>query len=496
MRNPLVGKPTPSVTNSFFARAKAAFSPRNTVFAGVAAAAIAMGYVPVLLALKLGADGPWLAGIIYSVAVFIAIATAIWVVRAPSVDQQMSPGAANRLVENLGDAVLRYNRAGDLVFVSSSAKDLFGCQKFELSGAGLADRIHVLDKPLCLTTLSEARCDGKKREISVRLRRDSAEPGQVAPEFFWAKVNFAPVNNGPADTGPFELVLLFVDVSEQKDNEARILAAQADAESATQAKSQFLATVGHELRTPLNAIVGFADMMSSGIGGDLTPTHEEYAGLIKQSSHHLLEVVNSLLDMSRIEAGKFELNTASFEPSELVAPCLQVISKVAREKNVDIEVKLGNFVPNIVADERACRQIMINLLSNAVKFSNPGGSVIWSIKQQGHFLKLMVADNGIGMSAEYIKQLGEPFSQAQTGADRNYEGTGLGFSIVKGLAELHDGKLGVTSELGRGTTISVLLPINGPETKLDDNAPVTEIHSGKTQQSDDGQWPEQKRIAR
>ena len=468
---------------------------RRTLFGLFVVAAIVGGFVPVLLSVKIGMNGFWSALIIYGVAVTIACATAIWVVLGGKSPEKETGPEVNQIAEHIGDAILRYDCAGQMVFVSSSAKTLFGCQKFELSGSGLADRTHVLDRPLFLTAFSDARMAGDKRQVEVRMRRDNTDPGQIAPDFIWVEVSLSPITSNGRSGNSFELIVMIRDISRRKTNEKRLVEAQAVAESASRAKSQFLATVGHELRTPLNAIVGFSELLASDIGGELEPAQAEYAGLIGQSGRHLLEVINSMLDMSRIEAGKFELDTASFEPERLVAPCLQMISKAAREKNIDIEVKLGKIMPEIVADERACRQIIINLLSNAVKFSEPGGSVIWSMKSQGRFLNLTIKDSGIGMSDEYLLRLGEPFSQAHTGTGRRYEGSGLGISIVKGLIELHQGSFNVTSQSGSGTTISVLLPVKGPATNQKEDDGITPLHA-KSDQKPGEIWPEQKRIAR
>jgi cell cycle sensor histidine kinase DivJ len=271
-------------------------------------------------------------------------------------------------------------------------------------------------------------------------------------------------------------------------------AARKAAEEASEAKSRFLATIGHELRTPLNAIIGFSEMMTGNIGGELSPTHREYAELIRKSGSHLIGVVGMLLDMSRIEAGKFELNTEKLAVERLVEPCLHMVDALAREKRIRFATNVSPYLPPIVADERASRQILINLLSNAVKFSPDGGLVTVTLRQQGTFVAISVADNGIGMSSEAVARVGEPFFQAQDGLSRRYEGTGLGLSIVKGLVDLHQGALRVTSAPGEGTTMTVLLPINGPETKMPETSSVTPLRREAVSQPE-AQWPEQKRSA-
>ena len=199
--------------------------------------------------------------------------------------------------------------------------------------------------------------------------------------------------------------------------------------------------------------------------------------------------------MSRLEAGKFELQTDAFAPEELVGPCVAIIEPLAREKHVTLKTDLRAGLPELVGDERACRQILINLLSNAVKFSNDGGQVVLSMWRQGQSLGMSVKDYGIGMSTESLARIGEPFFQAHDGLARRYEGTGLGLSIVKGLIDLHGGQLRAMSEPGYGTTFTVLLPLNGPETRVGDTAVVTPLRREPQNQQQTTPWPEQKRKA-
>jgi cell cycle sensor histidine kinase DivJ len=248
------------------------------------------------------------------------------------------------------------------------------------------------------------------------------------------------------------------------------------------------------LRTPLNAIVGFSEMMTSGVVGDLAPAHKEYAQIINQSGNHLLELVKTLLDMSRLEAGKFELTPETFDPRLLADPCFKIVEPMARERGIQLVTDMPKLLPQIVGDERALRQVVINLLSNAVKFSHDKGVVTLSMKRQGNMLNISVADRGIGMDSESISRIGEPFFQAQDGLARRYEGTGLGLSIVKGLVGLHDGTLKAVSSPGEGTTFTVLLPLNGPATKQSDTAKITPLVR-ESVVVETPQWQDEKRRA-
>jgi two-component system, cell cycle sensor histidine kinase DivJ len=403
--------------------------------------------------------------------------------------------AYRHLIENVQDAVLRFSSEGTLLFASRSSEKLLACQRYELAGTGLVDRMHVLDRPAYLTAFAEAHLDGRARTVEVRIRRDDAEAPATASQFVWIEIALSPVVDEDTPDDRHEVVALLRDITERKDHESEMRRAQKLAEDASMAKTRFLATIGHELRTPLNAIVGFSEMMTSGVAGELSPAHKEYAELIHQSGVHLIEVVRMLLDMSRIEAGKFELQAEAFQPEALIEPCLQIVDPMARERSVRLMTDLPRALPMIVADERACRQMLINLLSNAVKFSHEHSVVTVSMRRQGGHLNISVADLGIGMGEDAVSRIGEPFFQAQDGLGRSYEGTGLGLSIVKGLVDLHGGSLHAISRPGEGTTMTVLLPINGPATKMEETGSVTPLHREPAAQQQMPEWQDGRRKA-
>lgn len=380
-----------------------------------------------------------------------------------------------QLIEHVQHAVIRLSADGVPLFISNTNEKLFGCKSYELRRSGLVDRMHVQDRPNYLKAISDANKGGIARTIELRMRKDMAGTGSVAPSFIWVEISISPVLGDGHQQGHHELIMLLRDITYRKVQEEKVQSAQRAAQEASDAKSKFLATIGHELRTPLNAIVGFSEMMTSEIAGKLDDAPREYAGIIHKSGLHLLEVVNMLLDMSRIEAGKFELQPEPFMPDELVGPCIGMVDPIARERDIRIIADQSKHLPTVIGDQRACRQIVINLLSNAVKFSKPGGQVKVSVKRQGADLNITVADDGIGMSREVLGRVGEPFFQANGGTSRTHEGAGLGLSIVKGLVDLHDGQLRIASEPGRGTTITVLLPLAGPKLKLAQTQIVAEI---------------------
>ncbi|MCY1216980.1 Sensor histidine kinase RcsC [compost metagenome] len=252
------------------------------------------------------------------------------------------------------------------------------------------------------------------------------------------------------------------DVSQEAGLRAEAAARTAEAESANDAKTRFLAAVSHELRTPLNAILGFSDVLGGEYFGKLENDRQrEYVSLIHKSGEHLLSVVNTMLDMSKIEAGRYELMPEPFRVAEAVAACEAMLSHQAAEKGVKLVSRVTRGIGEVNADQRAFQQVLINLVGNAVKFTDHGGVVTIDAEVDGAMLKLSVSDTGIGIAADKLELLGQPFVQIQNDYTRRYEGTGLGLSLVKGLVALHGGDLTIRSREGEGTVIVVTIPRDG-----------------------------------
>lgn len=232
---------------------------------------------------------------------------------------------------------------------------------------------------------------------------------------------------------------------------------------ANRAKSDFLATMSHELRTPLNAILGFSDVLQMDVSGSLPiEKRVEYAGDIHESGRHLLSLINDVLDISAIEAGKRKINMTTFDLNTVIEACLKNFAKGTGAKNVSINLEAPDIPLTMIAGERATAQIILNLLSNAVKFSPNDSSIDLTIIDSSEFVSITVTDHGIGISEDRLENITDPFSRASIQAEIAADGTGLGLSIVKGLVGLHDGKLTIKSELGIGTIVSVELPKNIP----------------------------------
>jgi cell cycle sensor histidine kinase DivJ len=372
------------------------------------------------------------------------------------------------LAQNMSDVIARHGRDGSITFISPAAEQLTGIPASDLLGHRLFDRVHLADRPAFLTAISDAARNSAPVSLEFRLQREwSANDHRAAPEFIWVEMRSHSIDSDVRGGEPRQVVSVFRDITARKADALAVENARSDAERANDAKSKFLATVSHELRTPLNAIIGFSEMLAREDEMKLDAARrQDYARLIRDSGEHLLAVVNGILDMSRIEAGHFEIVTEPFAVRPLIESCRNMMSLRAEQAGIQLFTDIAADLPEINADPRALRQVVINLVSNAIKFTEHGGKVDVVARSRGSEIELIVSDTGVGISEADIGKLGDPFFQGRSTYDRTYEGTGLGLSVVMGLVKLHGGSVEVESRLRKGTKVLVRLPLDCQQTML------------------------------
>jgi cell cycle sensor histidine kinase DivJ len=381
------------------------------------------------------------------------------------------------LVRSMADVITRHGRDGHVVFASVAAEAVLGAKPGDLAGCGLFDRVHIADRPAYLTALRDAAILREGRVVELRIRRGPPAPPTPAG-FAWVEMRCWPLDHTEADGGrDGEVVAALRDITARRDEEHAIADARAEADRTNIAKSRFLATMSHELRTPLNAIIGFSEMLreEGALMIDAKQRHD-YAHLINESGHHLLSVVNGILDMSKIESGNFELMPELVDIEKVIAECCELLALRAQQAGVEIARVLSPDLPRIVADKRALLQIMLNLLSNAIKFTNQDGKVTVAARiEDAEAVVIAVEDTGVGIGAQDLERVGEPFFQARSAYDRRHDGTGLGVSIVKGLLALHGGRMEIESHVGKGTRIRVRLPVDCESARSPDAAVLARV---------------------
>ena len=380
------------------------------------------------------------------------------------------------LAHNMSDVISRHHRNGAVRFISPAAEALLGTSASRLLGYGLFDRVHVADRPAYLTALSDAARGGEAQSVEFRLKRDvirgreAGLAGQV--NSIWVEMRCRPLEQllQTSKTSEAEVVAVMRDVTDRKNQERALDLARSAAEQADASKTRFLATMSHELRTPLNAIIGFSEMIMQEDALMLDAARRrEYAQLINDSGQHLLSVVNGILDMSKMESGNFEIMPEPFAPRAALINCCDLLALKARESGIDLVTRVPDDLPVMIGDPRAFKQIVLNLVANAVKFTERGGAVTVSAGVENTRLVIRIADTGVGIAADDLKRIGDPFFQAGTTYQRRHEGTGLGLSIVKSLVALHGGEMTVQSQVAEGTTFAVALPLAPPAAQPSSN---------------------------
>ncbi|HTQ03288.1 MAG TPA: ATP-binding protein [Polyangiaceae bacterium] len=353
------------------------------------------------------------------------------------------------LVESAPDAMVVLDPDGLVLVVNAQAEKLFGFARAELIGQAVeilvperfrarhsGHRGHYFGDP-------RARPMGAGLELFAR-KRDGTE--------FAAEISLSPIAT-PAGT----LVTAAIrDVSERKrnlDEQNRRM------QEANRLKSEFLANMSHELRTPLNAVIGFAKLLYAGKAGPLTETQTEYLGDILNSSQHLLELINDILDLAKVESGRHELHVEEVAPTRIATEIKDILRGLAADKQLELRVEVSPDLATVRVDQKMLKQILYNYLSNAIKFTEEGGRVAMRIVPEGdqHF-RIDVEDTGIGIRAVDIERLFVEFQQLDSSAAKRYPGTGLGLALTKRVVEAQGGSVSVRSTIGLGSTFSAILP--------------------------------------
>ena len=388
--------------------------------------------------------------------------------RQRAADRAAAEGAAmyRFLADNAMDLITRHSADGRIRFASPAAQGMLKRAPDTLIGLAPAALVHPDDLRTMQSALVEASYFARAATAEVRLKRGDGS-------YLWTEMRCRPASSAKGEAA--DIVAVTRDISERKAQELALIDARDQAEEANRAKSRFLANMSHELRTPLNAILGFSEVMTHEMFGPVcSPRYLEYARLIHESGGHLLELINGILDMSKIEAGKFELTEEVFDLGDVVMQAVRFVKLQADRKGVSLRMRVSPDTASIFADKRAVKQVLVNLLTNGVKFTPRGGEVrvVTARAQEG--IVLAISDTGVGIGPEDLKRLGRPFEQVEGEHVRSQEGTGLGLALVKALAALHGGEVTIGSTLGEGTTVAVVLPFaavnaNGERTMPQDN---------------------------
>ena len=372
--------------------------------------------------------------------------------RQRAADKAAAEGAAmyRFLADNAMDLITRHSADGRIRFASPAAQSLLGRSPESMTGLAPSSLVYADDLKAIQAVFIEASYFGRAASAEVRMKRQDGS-------FVWVEIRCRPAQ--PLNGEAADIVAVTRDITERKAHEHALVDARDLAEEANRAKSRFLANMSHELRTPLNAIIGFSEVMTHEMFGPVgSAKYLEYTRLIHESGAHLLELINGILDMSKIEAGKFELAEEIFPLDDVVQSAIKFVKLQADRGGVLLTGNVAPSVRSVFADKRAVKQILINLLTNGVKFTPRGGEVRIDASLGSNGVTIVVSDSGVGIAPADLARLGKPFEQVEGEHVRAKEGTGLGLALVKALTAMHGGEATIESAVGVGTTVRVRLP--------------------------------------
>jgi two-component system cell cycle sensor histidine kinase PleC len=359
------------------------------------------------------------------------------------------------------DAIISVNNEGCIYFWNKAAEELFGYSYEE----ALGKNIHSLIAPEKYRNMYEEglflfKETGKGSAIdnTIELTAHKKDGTEFLVEL---SLSATKLNN------EWTAVSIIRDITERKAIEKKILQAKIDAEYANRTKSEFLANMSHELRTPLNSVIGFSDILLEGCFGELNEKQDKYLNNISNSGKHLLNIINTILDISKIESGTMDLYMNEIVVEDIVNEMVSLMQPLANKKKMKLKVSFMQNFECINADEAKLKQILYNLLGNAIKFTEDGGSVTIKTGNKGDLLTVSVIDTGIGIHSDDFNKLFMPFSQIESHTSRKYEGTGLGLALVKELVILHGGSIRVESKLQEGSNFIFTLPIGQKKSQIE-----------------------------
>ncbi len=358
------------------------------------------------------------------------------------------------IVDQASDMIARFDAVGRCTFMSPGGCAILGRDPSDIIGQGPLRFVHPDDRDDIAKIYEHAQQGQDQPNVVYRAVHKDGHS-------VWLEASSRPIYDDEEQLR--EIIIIARDISERKATEDHLRAAREKAEAANRTKSRFLANMSHELRTPLNAVIGFSDIMCEEMFGELgSEKYKDYSRLIRESGHFLLDLITDILDMSKIEAGKYELYLEDIRLDAVADAALLLVHQRAKDKQLTISVDIDPELPVITADERAVKQILLNLLSNAIKFTPKNGAIALTAIQQEDMVQITVRDTGIGIAPDAVPRLARPFEQARSDAALAQAGTGLGLALVKSFVTLHGGELSIDSALGNGTAVTFTLPLNQP----------------------------------
>lgn len=390
----------------------------------------------------------WIAALLAAaIASAMAVAALLTTHRGTCEDLAQFRALHDLVAKNTSDLVTRHDREGAINYASPAAQALLGVSPSHLVGRGFTAAMSVGNAARCQEAIAQCLEFGTPASVEVEIA--------VGATRRWIEFQCSPLADGEGAVGVMR------DVTARRWHGIAMRQAREEAESASRAKSAFIATISHELRTPLNAIIGFSEMLQRELSKqEGAERHADYSRIIRESGEHLMSLVKDLLDISKIEAGRLSICAEPFHAPDVITSSIDTLRPAIAAKSIVLEVDVAEDLGEINADARACKQMLMNLLSNACKFTPEGGRIELTATIQQEDLLLAVRDNGIGISPAHVAHLGEPFFQVDSSLTRQLEGAGLGLAIVRGLAELHGGRLQIESAPGEGSCFTLVLPID------------------------------------